>query len=181
MKDKKPLIPVVLFLAAVIGVFAVVQNFRTTSILTDPIDMRKTGQSLTNVTVFYLDVDSLSVVPSTRSVAVRVNQTEFIRDLITFLWESPGSLEAPLPHNTRLLHCFVSSRGEITLDFSAEILELPGGSIQEERLRLSALLRTLSENISPLDKVRLLVEGKSLEQWGSHLRLDQAIALEEWL
>lgn len=181
MKERPVLIAMMLFLAALVGVYAVVDAFRTSRVLSDTVNLDRRGQELTTVTVFHLNPGGLTLVPGARAVPVRSNQTQTARDLITFLRESPEGLASPLPPGTRLLHCFVSPRGEITLDFSAEILNLPGGSVQEDRLRLSALLRTLSENLGPVESVRLLVEGKPLQQWGRHLRLDASIDMETWL
>ena len=181
MRERAPWIALILFAAALVGVYAVVDTFRASRVLGDTVNLDRTGQPLTTVTVFHVDPDSLAVVPGTRAIPVRANQTQTARDLMTFLRESPGRLASPLPADTRLLHCFVSPRGEITLDFSAEILNLPGGSVQEDRLRLSALLRTLSENLGPLESVRLLVEGKPLHRWGAHLRLEASVDMETWL
>jgi hypothetical protein len=47
----------------------------------------------------------------------------------------------------------------------------------EERLRLSALCRTLGESLPGVERMRFLVHGQALDRWGGHIQVGPSIAV----
>jgi spore germination protein GerM len=144
-------------------------NLRSTQPLRYRVDLNRRGDELRTVTLYFLEADSLKLVPVRREVLAGRSRRELAQDLVTHLARPLEPLRAPLPPGTRLLHFFENGSGEVVLNFNAQIEYLSGEGIGEERLRLSALTRTLAENVSGVRRVRLLVLGRALERWGSHL------------
>ena len=168
--------------AAVIGILLVLSNLQKPTHLGETLDLEQRGTGLRTLTVYYLSADSLHVEPVERIVlagrSVRVLSQELVEMLST-----PGEgLRPPLPEGTRLLHVFQEAEGaELVLDLSAEVATAEGESLLEDRLRLTAVARTLAENLEGVRRLRVLVEGRPLEHWGRHLRLDPVLRLEAWL
>ena len=55
------------------------------------------------------------------------------------------------------------------LPCNEQIEAVHGASLYEERLRLTALFRSMTENLDGVRSLRLLVHGRPVEQWGAHL------------
>jgi hypothetical protein len=47
-------------------------------------------------------------------------------------------------------------------------------------LKLSALTRTLAENLDGVERLRLLVNGQPLVRWGEHLRPGPVLEVSAW-
>jgi spore germination protein GerM len=168
--------------AVVIVVLAVVLiNLRKPPPVVSSMDLNQRGVALRTVTVYALAPDSLVLVPLERQTASFGSRKDLAGELVEFLGGPFDSLDAPLPPGTRLLHFFESEPGAVTLDFSAALESVTGASILRDRLRLAAVLRTLAENMPPVESVRVLVQGRPLGSWGDHLRLGRVIAVEHWL
>jgi spore germination protein GerM len=165
-------------LAALVLVILLLQ-LREPAVLRYRVDLEAPGTELRTVTVYYLDADSLSLAPVKREVLGGTSRRVLAQDLVTYLGEAPDRYRAPLPGGTRLLHFFEDGEGEVILDFNAPITTIQGRGIAEERLRLSALVHTLAENVSGVDQIRLLVLGRPLEYWGEHLAIE-TLEVSRW-
>lgn len=142
------------------------------------VDLSRHGVELSTVTLYYLDADSLKLVPVQREVVAARSRRELAQDLVTYLTEPVQGQRAPLPPGTRLEHFFENGTGQATLDFNAQVEYLKANSIEEEELRLTALIRTLGENLSGIKTVQLLALGRPLRHWGSHLQPEGALTVE---
>lgn len=144
-----------------------------------PLDLEADGFALRSATVYYLAEDSLSLVPAERHVLGHDTLREQVEDLVDLLASPAAGLRAPLPAGVRLLHVYWSEQ-TLVLDFTLALEGMAGMSILEDRLRLSALVRTLAQNVGNADRIRLLVHGRPLTRWGEHLVLDPVIRTEDW-
>ena len=169
-----------LAVALVIGLVILGQNLRAPRTFRQPLDTADPGTELKTVLVYYVASDSLRLVPMPREVTAGLGRRGMARDLVGFLSRPAGSYEAPLPRGTELLHYFEADAGSIVLDLSAPPSNLGARSIDEERLRLTALARTMGENMDGVKRIRLLVLGTPLERWGRHLRPGPWVEVEAW-
>jgi len=144
------------------------------------VDLSSRGTELQTVTIYYLAADSLALVPREREVLGGNPRRVLAQDLVTYLTESPEGLRAPLPGGSRLLNFFEDGQGEAVLNFNEGIGGVRGRGITEERLRLAALVRTVSENVGGVDRMRFLILGRPLDRWGSHLSLAPTLEVEAW-
>ena len=146
-------------------------NLRQPAPLRYRVDLAEKGRPLRTITVFYVDEGSLALVPRQREILAGRPARLMADDLVTYLTLEPEGCLAPIPAGANLLHVFISDGGEATLDFSAEIESGEGAGILEDRQKLLALARTMVENLDGVDRIRLLVLGRPLERWGTHLAL----------
>jgi hypothetical protein len=168
--------------ATAIGLILVLSNLQVPQHLGETLDLEQRGTGLRTVTVYYLAADSLQVIPSERVVLSGRSIRVLAEELVGFLSTPGDGVRPPLPEGTRLLHIFLEAGGsELILDLSAEMEISEGGSLLEDRLRLSAVARTLAENLEGVQRLRLLVLGRPLDRWGRHLRLEPVLPLEVWL
>jgi hypothetical protein len=142
--------------------------------------MADPGAELKTVLVYYLEPDSLQLVPRPREVTSGLGRRGMVSDLVSYLSRSEGSYQAPLPEGTQLLHYFEADPGSIVLDLSTSLSNLGARSIEEERLRLTALARTVGENVDGVKRIQLLVLGTPVQQWGRHLRPGPWVDVDQW-
>ncbi len=166
--------------AAVVVLAVVLSNLRAPQPLRYRLDPGAPGVALRTVTVYVLDPDSLRLEPREREVLAEGDTQRLVEELVGYLSQSSDSARAPLPGGTALLHYFDTGNGEAVLDFNEGLEEVAGSGIREERLKLSALTRTLAENVNGLERVRLLVRGRPLTRWGAHLEPPAVLELATW-
>jgi hypothetical protein len=166
--------------ALAVGLIALGLNVRTPHAFRQPLDMTAPGTELKTVLVYYLEADSLRLVPRPREVTSGLGRRGMVSDLVSYLSRSEGSYQAPLPEGTELLHYFEADPGSIVLDLSSSVTNLGARSIDEERLRLTALARTVGENVDGVKRIRLLVLGTPMERWGRHLRPGPWVDVDQW-
>lgn len=163
-----------------VGFALVVRGLRQPQEFAPGIELAEEGVHLRTTTVYYLAADTLSLAPRERELLVRSSRRALTEDLVGFMTQPAEGVRPALPEDTRLLHVFERD-GELVLDFSVGLETMASRSVLEDRLRLTAFLRTLVENLDRLERVRLLVHGRPLEVWGAHIRLEPVIDVEAWL
>ena len=162
------------------GLIVLGLNVRAPHTFRQPLDMSDPGTGLKTVLVYYVETDSLRLVPRPRDVTSGLGRRGMVSDLVSYLSRSEGSYQAPLPDGTELLHYFEADPGSIVLDLNAPMTNLGARSIDEERLRLTALARTVGENVDGVKRIRLLVLGTPIERWGRHLRPGPWVVVDQW-
>jgi Sporulation and spore germination len=163
-----------------VGLIVLGLNVRAPHSFRQPLDVTDPGTELRTVLVYYLEPDSLRLVPLPREVAAGRGRRGLVADLVKYLSRSEGSYQAPLPEGTELLHYFEADAGGIVLDLNAPVTNLGARSIDEERMRLTALARTVGENVDGVKRIRLLVLGTPLERWGRHVRPGPWVDVGAW-
>ena len=99
-----------------------------------------------------------------------------IKAIMTALLEGPDDpkLVSTIPAGSRLLHVFVTDDGTAYLDFNLELrLHHPGG-VTAERLTLYAIVNSIVLNLEQVERVQLLLEGKTVSTLTGHLDISQA-------
>jgi hypothetical protein len=99
---------------------------------------------------------------------------QIIADLISGP-ENDGALRA-LPQATRLRQVFVMADGVAYLDFSSELSEQIGGGSMEEILAVYAIVDSVVINVSEIDRVGLLINGRPVATLNGHLDLRRPLA-----
>jgi len=161
-----------LLAAAVVTLALLLDDLRTPQPLRFRMDLAARGTPLKTVTVYLAHPDSSKLVPVTREIVVGENESRTAGDLVAHLTRSSAEGDAPLPEGTELLHFFRDGEGGVVLDFNEKLIEVEARGIGEERLRLDALTRTVTENLDGIGRLWILVHGRPLERWGTHLDLE---------
>lgn len=85
--------------------------------------------------------------------------------------------------NTKLLRVFMDRNNTVYLDFSEGFRNDFFGDTKKERLFLKSIYRTVTENISDVEDVRILINGKEIDTAGGHIfilyGLREAIGIDE--
>ncbi len=163
-----------------VAVFMILHSLREPQPLRYRLDLTERGAAVAPATVYYLAADSLALIPTPRHVLADGGRRETAEELVAYLSEGPDDLRAPLPSGTRLLHFFEDTDGEAVIDMNAHFLDVDASGIREERLRLSALVRTLAENLNGVDRIRILIHGRPMQRWGEHLEPGPVLEVEAW-
>ncbi len=170
----------VVIAAVTLAAAAVFVNLRQPDSVHYQLDLTGRGTALRPVVVYYISADSTALAPRRREVLAESSRQDLARDLVTFLTRPAPGLETPLPSGTELLHYFEDGEGTAVLDFNRRFAAVEGKGILEERLKLSAFVRTLGENLPNIREVRVLVEGRPLTTWGRHLEPGSRLEVASW-
>jgi len=165
---------------AAVALFVSVRLIREPQSLRYRLDLSERGTALQAVTVYYLSPDSLKLAPHEREVLAGSDRKALAEELVAFLSEPGEGTRPALPEGVKLLHFFEDGHGEAVLDFDQAIRDVRANGILEERLKLSALTRTLAENLDGVERLRLLVNGQPLVRWGEHLRPGPVLEVSAW-
>ena len=171
----------VLTVLAAAGVLFALQLFKDPPVLQPAVDLAAPGSKMRPATVFMMAADTLALKSLDLVILDNDSQERAVKDLVRHLATEAEGYHRVLPAGTEVLHFFQTEDGQVVLDFNAAIERSESSSIAEERMRLSALIRTLTGNLGGIRSLRLLVHGRPLERWGQHLRLDPVIDLESRL
>ena len=96
------------------------------------------------------------------------------------LISGPESGARPLPATTRVLSVFYDSEGEITVNFSDDLtVDHPGGS-EAEIETVRCLVATIGMNFPGVDRVRVLVEGDTIETLAGHMDLSRPLRVDDY-
>lgn len=104
-----------------------------------------------------------------RSLARRTSQTA-IAEAVTeeYFKGSGGTGRSSIPTNVKFLGAYRDSKGILYLDLSDELRRNFRGDALSEYLLLKGLYETLITNISEVQDVKILLEGKEIETLGGH-------------
>lgn len=165
---------------ATLVVAIVFVNLRQPDSVHYQLDLTGRGTALRPVVVYFVSADSAALAPGRREVLAEESRQDLARDLVAFLSRPTPGLETPLPPGTELLHYFEDGEGTAVLDFNDRFAAVEGKGILDERLRLSAFVRTLGENLPNIRAIRVLVEGRPLTTWGEHLEPGSRLEVASW-
>jgi hypothetical protein len=163
-----------------LSVWVTLHSLREPQPLRYRLDLAERGTGLNTVTVYTLAPDSLVLVPLDRHVLAEDTRREMVEELVAYLSEAADPALAPLPEGTRVLHFFEDGEGEAVIDFNARFEDMRAAGIREERLKLTALVRTLAENLDGVERIRILVNGRPLDRWGDHLKPEPVLEVDAW-
>ncbi len=104
------------------------------------------------------------------------NEVDVTLDVFLEEGQKPiDSLEL-IPKGTKRLKPVVVDKGIATIDLSSEFVDGFSGGAEQESLTLNSIAHTLAAcKESKIDKVRILVNGKSVESLGGHLDMTEPI------
>ncbi|MGE0454404.1 MAG: GerMN domain-containing protein [Vicinamibacteria bacterium] len=130
-----------------------------------------------SVKLFFVDTELPLLVEEERAVAF---SSELSQQLLTVVRElvagSTSGRLAPLPPETRVLAVFVTARGDAFVDLSPEALAPGGdGGSLAERLRVYALVNSITANFPAIRRVQILVEDKPVLTLSGHLDLSRPL------
>jgi hypothetical protein len=121
-------------------------------------------------TLFYGSLDGQALVPLRREVPLAegvIAQGAHI--LRAQLGPAPAPLVSVIPKGAALRAFYVTTRGEAVVDLSREVaVNHPGGSLMES-LTIYAIVNAVTANLPGVQRVQLLVDGRTVETIAGHI------------
>ena len=122
------------------------------------------------------------LVPVTRTTEDKGDILDLAIRMLLATNKQGGDSANLVPQGTRLLSPVKVKKGIATLDLSKEFVDNFSGGSDQEALTLNSIAHTLVSNSDgKIDKVQILVEGKTAESLGGHFDLTEPIAADSTL
>ncbi|MDO8585740.1 MAG: GerMN domain-containing protein [Armatimonadota bacterium] len=140
-------------------------------------NIRPTGQNQSNsVRVYIVKIsgNEARLTPLTYQVAKSADRRKAAIEKQIAISARGGDSAGLIPRGTRVLSLNVD-RGLATLDLSREFVNNFHGGSRQESLTVEAILRTLTQ-FREITRVRILVEGRSVDTLGGHLVLSEPLS-----
>lgn len=129
--------------------------------------------------VIYLPVserNTFYLIPVTRTTELKGDILSVAAKVLLSTNSEKGEAGALIPQGTKLLVPIEVSSSTATIDLSKEFLDNFSGGSTEEALVLNSIAHTLVRNSEgKVKRVRILVEGNTVESLGGHFELTDPI------
>jgi spore germination protein GerM len=121
-------------------------------------------------TLFYVSEDGQALVPVRREVPLADGVVAQGREIVVSQLEpAPSPYQSAIPTGTTLRAFYVTDRGDAFVDLSPNISKgHPGGS-SAELLTVYAVVDAVTANLPAVQRVQILVEGKSVDTLAGHV------------
>jgi len=130
------------------------------------------------VTLWFASADGDSLVAETRELQEQEALHARIAALVAALDQGPARRGvAVVPAGTSVLHVYLDDRGLLTLDLSRAFQQgFRGGSTAED-LAVSAIVRTIGDNVPEVRRILFTCGGAPLVTLGGHVPLDRPVGV----
>lgn len=121
-------------------------------------------------TMFYVSDDGLMLVPVKREVPLADGVNAQGREIVESELEAPPApYVSPVPKGTTLRAFYVTERGDAFVDLSPELSRAHPGGTSAELLTVYAIVNAVATNLPAVQRVQILVDGKSVETIAGHV------------
>jgi hypothetical protein len=123
-------------------------------------------------TLYYGTPDGQALAAVKREVPLGEGPREQGRQILqSQLEEAPAPYLSLIPRGTTLRAFYITDRGDAFVDLSAEASTLhPGGSTYE-LLTIYAIVNAVTANLSSVERVQILIDGKQADTLAGHVDL----------
>ena len=130
-----------------------------------------------NATLFYGSLDGQALIPLRREVpladGVVAQGAQILRAQLA---AAPEPLVSVIPKGTSLRAFYVTDRGDAFVDLSREVSAAhPGGSLME-LMTVYAVVNAVTANLPKVQRVQILVDGKSVDTIAGHVDVRRPLA-----
>jgi len=124
------------------------------------------------VHLYFADMDHSHLRAESRPLALPDGVVDRAKAMVHALIEGPSdSLTRTLPRETELLALYLDEQGVAYVSFNKAVSDKhPGGSLTE-LLSIYSVVNTLSLNISEVEAVKFLIEGREAKTLAGHIDL----------
>ena len=122
------------------------------------------------VTLYYADPNSEKLASEQRTIPRKNELRQTIATTIEECIKGPkGNLVNTIPTNTVLKEIRIDSTGVVWVNFSSHLSQSHPGGSSAEILTVYAIVNTILLNFHEVKKVRILIEGKSVDTLAGHI------------
>jgi spore germination protein GerM len=149
------------------GFFYFSRNFGVKQAAEPVLQAAKQGEDTSFVRVYYPSEGRL--VMEERKVKRQVAITAIAEEIVSEFLKGPSTVaKSAVPPGTKLLAVYYGSDGILYVDFSDEFRRNFQGDALNEFLLLKGLYDSIISNVTGVDDVKVIVEGKEIESIGGH-------------
>jgi spore germination protein GerM len=125
------------------------------------------------VEVYFPSAEADGLVGEFREIFDTVTPGDRVKQIIADLISGPTTEECirAVTPGTRLRQAYVLPDGTAYLDFSSELTEGLGGGSMKELLTVYAIVDSIAFNLSEVQRVAILINGRPIETMNGHLDL----------
>ena len=104
----------------------------------------------------------------------RVSLPEWVGLLLTALSDPPSDhVLAVVPAGIKVKNVLLDEQQVLYVDLPEETATFARGGVEKEMLILQSMVQTLGRNVSGVNRVKFLIEGKERETFAGHIELRQ--------
>jgi spore germination protein GerM len=123
-------------------------------------------------TLYYASPDGQTLAAVKREVPLADGVRAQGRQIIeTQLDAAPAPYVSVVPAGTKLRAFYVTDRGDAFVDFSPEVSTAHPGGSTTERLTVYAIVNAIAANLSSVQRVQILIDGKEADTLAGHIDL----------
>jgi spore germination protein GerM len=164
---------IVVFLAAVWGVFSLAPRWRATPAApagTVRPAAAQAAERKIKATLYFVSEDGLSLVAAEREIPFADPIVEQARRIVEAQLGTPAApLAAAVPTGTTLRSLFITERGDAFVDLSPQVTtNHPGGTLNE-LLTVYSIVNALTVNLPAITRVQILVNGREADTLAGHV------------
>lgn len=169
-KYKGYIIGIFIVLFALLGYIIYITYIKPISIVVKPLPATET------ITLYFYDPDTDTLKPEEREVVKENDLLDKCKEIITELEHgSKIGLVTPIPANVKVNGVRMQSDGVLLLDMSKELIsQTPEGS-STEITALYAIVNSIAKNVDNVKAVQIVIDGKLIKTFGTHIEIDQPI------
>lgn len=133
----------------------------------DPASQRKI-----TATLYFVSEDGMSLVPVQREIPHGEAVVDQARHIVEAqLGPGAAPLASAIPTGTTLRAIYLSERGDLFVDLSAEVTRNHIGGALDELFTVYALVNAITVNLPAIQRVQLLIGGKETDTLAGHVDL----------
>jgi len=123
-------------------------------------------------TLYYGTPDGQALAAVKREVPLGEGPREQGRQILqSQLEEAPAPYLSLIPRGTTLRAFYITDRGDAFVDLSAEASTLHPGGSTHELLTVYAIVNAVTANLSSIERVQILIDGKQADTLAGHVDL----------
>jgi hypothetical protein len=123
-------------------------------------------------TLYYGTPDGQALAAVKREVPLGEGPREQGRQILeSELEDAPPPYLSLLPRGTMLRAFYITDRGDAFVDLSAEVSTLHPGGSTSELLTVYAIVNAVTANLSSVERVQILIDGKQADTLAGHVDL----------
>jgi spore germination protein GerM len=130
------------------------------------------------VEIYFPSAEALGLVGEEREIFQTPAPGDRAKQVIADLLSGPanGLALRALPQGTQLRQVYVLADGTAWVDFSADLREGVGGGSAEELITVYSIVNSVALNVTEIQRVGILIEGRPVETLNGHVDLRRPLA-----
>ncbi|HJR58802.1 MAG TPA: GerMN domain-containing protein [Vicinamibacterales bacterium] len=130
------------------------------------------AQPRITATLFFISEDGMALAPVQREVPFAEPAVEQARQVVEAQIARPAPpLASAIPPETKLRAIYLSERGDLFVDLTAEVGTRHTGGALDELFTVYAIVNSVTVTLPAISRVQILIDGKEVDTLAGHVDL----------